>query len=180
MFRRFSANFAVFSIFLDVILIDFSLGLAAILRTPLNALSFVEPIPYPVRLPAVLFAIFPVLWIGVLLLFSVYDGRQNLRWVDELGSLILGSMLAAVSMAGVLYFSYREVSRFLFLFFVLSGFILMLLVAGDCPVFFPPQAVIRLAASIGAGTRRWPGWSRVIKANHRTTGCGHSHIGLSG
>jgi exopolysaccharide biosynthesis polyprenyl glycosylphosphotransferase len=127
MFRRFSANFAVFSIFLDVILIDFALGLAAILRTPLNALSFVEPIPYPVRLPAVLFAIFPILWIGVLLLFSVYDGRQNLRWVDELGSLMLGSMLAAVSMAGVLYFSYREVSRFLFLFFVLSGFILMLL-----------------------------------------------------
>ena len=124
MFRRFSANFAVFSIFLDVILIDFALGLAAILRTPLNKLAFVEPIPYPVRLPAVLFAVFPVLWIGVLLLFSVYDGRQNLRWVDEFGSLTLGSMLAAVSMAGVLYFSYRDVSRFLFLFFVGSSFVL--------------------------------------------------------
>ena len=127
MFRRFSANFAVFSIFLDAILIDFSLGLAAILRVPLNTLSFVEPIPYPVVLPTVLFAIFPVLWIGVLLLFSVYDGRRNLRWVDEFGSMMLGSMLAAVSMAGVLYFSYRDVSRFLFVFFVISGFSFMLL-----------------------------------------------------
>ena len=127
MLRRFSSNFAVFSIFLDAILIDFALGLAAILRVPLNTLSFVEPLPYPVRLPAILFAIFPVLWIGVLLLFSVYDGRQNLRWVDEFGSLTLGSMLAAISMAGVLYFSYRDVSRFLFLFFVVTGFIFLLL-----------------------------------------------------
>ncbi len=127
MFRRFSANFAVFSIFMDAILIDFALGLAAILRTPLNSLSFVEPMPYPVRLPGALFAIFPVLWIGVLLLFSVYDGRQNLRWVDEFGSLILGSMLAAISMAGVLYFSYRDVSRFLFVFFVAMGFCFLLL-----------------------------------------------------
>lgn len=127
MLRRFSVNFAVFSIFLDAILIDFALGLAAILRMPLNALSFVEPVPSPVRLPPVLFAIFPVLWISVLLLFAVYDGRKNLRWLDELGSLTLGSMLAAVSMAGVLYFSFREVSRFLFLFFVVLGYFLLLL-----------------------------------------------------
>ena len=59
MLRRFSANFAVFSIFLDALLIDFSLGVAAILRVPLNILPFVEPMKYPVRLPGVLFGIFP-------------------------------------------------------------------------------------------------------------------------
>ncbi|MCD4672158.1 MAG: hypothetical protein K8R77_05780, partial [Anaerolineaceae bacterium] len=127
MLRRFSVNFAGVSIFLDAILIDFALGLAAILRMPLNAFSFVEPVPSPVRLPPVLFAIFPVLWLSVLLLFAVYDGRKNLRWLDELGSLTLGSMLAAVSMAGVLYFSFRDVSRFLFLFFVVLGYFLLLL-----------------------------------------------------
>lgn len=126
MLRRFSANYAVFSLFLDAILIDFALGLAALLRVPLNKLSFVEPIPSPVRLPWILFLVFPVLWLGVLMLFAVYDGRKNLRWVDEFGSLTLGSLLASVSMAGVLYLSYRDVSRFLFLVFVLLGYILLL------------------------------------------------------
>jgi len=155
MLRRFSANFAVFSIFMDAILIDFALGLAAILRAPLNSLSFVEPLPYPVRLPAVLFAIFPVLWIGVLLLFSVYDGRQNLRWVDEFGSLVLGSTLAAVSMAGVLYFSYRDISRFLFLFFVIMGFSFLLLWRVIIRYFFRRRRLNglqhRLVLILGAG-----------------------------
>ena len=126
MLRRFSVNFAVFSIFLDAILIDFSLGLAALLRLPLNRLDFVMPVPSPVRLPWVLFLFFPALWVGVLLLFAVYDGRKNLRWVDEFGSLTLGSLLAGVSMAGVLYLSYRDVSRFLFLVFVVIGYGLLL------------------------------------------------------
>lgn len=126
MLRRFSANFAVFSIFLDAILIDFALGLAALLRLPLNILGFVMPVPSPIRLPWVLFILFPALWVSVLLLFSVYDGRKNLRWVDEIGSLTLGSLLAVVSMAGVLYLSYRDVSRFLFLMFVVVGYGLLL------------------------------------------------------
>jgi exopolysaccharide biosynthesis polyprenyl glycosylphosphotransferase len=155
MLRRFSANFAVFSIFLDAILIDFALGLATILRAPLNMLSFVEPMPYPVRLPAVLFTIFPVLWIGVLLLFSVYDGRQNLRWADEFGSLTLGSMLAAISMAGVLYLSYRDVSRFLFLFFVIMGYGFLLLWRVIIRYFFRRRRLYglqhRLVLILGAG-----------------------------
>lgn len=126
MFRRFSVNFAVFSVFLDMILVAASLFAAVWLRIPLSSLPFVQPITEPINLPWILFVIFPLLWVSVLLLFSVYDGRRNLRVVDELASLTLGSILASVAIAGVLYLSYREVSRFLFLFFAGLAFLSLL------------------------------------------------------
>jgi exopolysaccharide biosynthesis polyprenyl glycosylphosphotransferase len=126
-FRRFSANFAVFSIFLDMILIDLGLWFSAAIRTRLNPLSFVADIPVEVSLPPILYSIFPILWILIFLLFSVYDGRKNLRIVDEFGSMTVGTLLAAVAMAGVLYFSFRDISRFLFVFFVIFSLFLMLI-----------------------------------------------------
>ena len=59
---------------------------------------------------------------SLFLLFSVYDGRRNLRIIDEITSLTLGSLLAMVSIAGILYLSYRDVSRLLFLVFVLLAY----------------------------------------------------------
>lgn len=125
MFRRFSANFAVFSMYIDFLLIWLSLFVAVELRPLLNNFSFVKPVLERVRLPWFLYIIFPALWVGILLVFSVYDGRKNLRPVDEFGNLLLGSGLAAISMAGVLYLSYRDVSRFLFFTFVFFAFTLM-------------------------------------------------------
>jgi exopolysaccharide biosynthesis polyprenyl glycosylphosphotransferase len=125
MFRRFSVNFAIFSIFFDATLMAFSLWLSSTLRPLFNSWSFVQKIPLPVNNPLVLYIVFPVIWVLVLMIFSVYDGRKNLRIVDELGSLTLGSALAAISMAGVLYFSYRDVSRFLFFTFWLLALFLL-------------------------------------------------------
>lgn len=127
MFRRFSANFAVFSIFLDMVLIDLGLFFSAAIRTSLNPLPFVADIPIEISIPLIIYVIFPILWILIFLLFSVYDGRKNLRIVDEFGSMTVGTLLAAVAMAGVLYFSFREISRFLFVFFVVISFLLMLI-----------------------------------------------------
>src|SRR5512141_1589915 len=114
MFRRFSSNFAVFSILLDIAISAASLAASVWLRAPLNVLSFVEKVP-PVELPWVLYLIFPLMWVGILMLFSVYDGRKNFRIVDELTSLTLGSLLATIALAGVLYLTYRNVSRFMFI-----------------------------------------------------------------
>lgn len=126
MFRRFSANFAVFSIFFDAFLVAGNLFLAAILRPDLSDLSFVQEIPGAIQLPVVLYIIFPLIWVGVLLLFSVYDGKRNFRVVDEFSSLSFGSMLAVISMAGILFLTYRDVSRFLFLFFCSTTYISLL------------------------------------------------------
>lgn len=124
MFRRFSINFAIFSIMLDMLLVDAALLAAALLRAPLNVLPFLNDLA-PVRLPPVLYLVFPFMWVSVLLLFSIYDGRKHLRVVDEMGSLALGSLLAVVSLAGVLYLTYRDVSRFLFLTACLLAVILL-------------------------------------------------------
>lgn len=148
MFRRFSSDFAIFSILLDIILIDASLYLSSLLRGLLSTLSFVKDIPSQVQLPLELYIIFPLVLVLVLVLFSVYDGRRNLRVVDEFASLSLGTMLAAVSMAGILYFTYRDVSRFLFLFFIALAYALMLLWR------LAARAAFRLNVDHGAQQRR--------------------------
>ena len=125
MFRRFSVNFALLSIFLDGAIIVFALAAANNLRPLLNVLPFAEEL-YKPSVPQILFPIFAVAWILIFLLLSVYDGRKNLYAADEFASLSLGSLLAAVSLAGLLYFSYRDVSRLLFVVFILIAFTFML------------------------------------------------------
>jgi exopolysaccharide biosynthesis polyprenyl glycosylphosphotransferase len=126
MFRRFSANFAVFSIFLDIILISLSLWVSVLAREPLNRLSFARPVeggPYQVEW--ILYILFPLTWVSVLAIFSVYDGRRNLKFANEFGSLVRGSMLGLIAIAGVLYLSFRETSRLLFLVTGGLGFLLI-------------------------------------------------------
>ena len=127
MFRRFSTNFALLSIAIDALMVVLGLFLAVQLRPAFNPLQAVRDLPGPVVVPPELFIIFPIVWVLVNLLFSVYDGRRNLRVVDEFGSLTLAALLASVTMAGVLYLTYREISRFLFLQFVVLAFITTLL-----------------------------------------------------
>jgi FlaA1/EpsC-like NDP-sugar epimerase len=54
---------------------------------------------------------------------SVYDGRKNLRVTDEMTSVTMGSLLAGVCTAGMLYITYRDISRVLFLAFILIAYI---------------------------------------------------------
>ncbi|MBN1370800.1 MAG: sugar transferase [Anaerolineaceae bacterium] len=155
MFRRFSVNFAVFSIFVDMVLVDMALLASAWARVPLSSLSFVAPINDPVTLPPILFVLFPLVWVGVLMLFAVYDGRKNLRVVDELGSLTLGAVLAAIALAGILYFSYREVSRFLFVMAAALAYIFLVGWRLVARMMFRRQGLhgeIRRVLIAGAGT----------------------------
>jgi exopolysaccharide biosynthesis polyprenyl glycosylphosphotransferase len=127
MFRRFSINFAVFSIAVDAFLISLCLIVAIQMRPFLSGLPFAADIDQPMQLPLLLYPTFSIIWVGVLLLFAVYDGRRNLRVVDEFTSLTLASLLAGISLAGLLYFSYRDVSRILFLAFLLLAYLSMIL-----------------------------------------------------
>ncbi len=127
MLRRFSVNFALFSIVLDGILVAASLLLAEFLRPALSRLSFAQPLAAgDVIVPPALYISFPLIWIAVLLLFNVYDGRRNLRVVDEMSAVTLGSALAGIASAGLLYFSFRDVSRLLFASFVFIAFVALI------------------------------------------------------
>jgi exopolysaccharide biosynthesis polyprenyl glycosylphosphotransferase len=127
MLRRFSVNFAVFSLFLDIALVIIALAVATLLRPSLSKLPFVEPVDISYKIPLTLYFIFPILWVLVLQLLAVYDGRRNLRFFNEISSLTFGALFAIVVLAGTLYLSFRDVSRFLFLSFALLTFLLQLL-----------------------------------------------------
>lgn len=156
MFRRFSANFALFSMALDGLMVALTLFVSARLRVDISLSPIVKKVPVPVELPGALYLLFPILWVGILVLFSVYDGRKNLRVVDELGSLMMGSGLATISMAGILFLTFRAISRFLFIFFAVEAF--MMLVLWRLALRFAwrlkviPDLEIRKVLIIGAGS----------------------------
>lgn len=122
MLRRFSIDFAVFSACLDAALLGLALFLAVQLRPGLSGLAGIRNIPSPYTVPAWLYPLFVGVWMLLLGANQVYDGRRNLRLWRELASLALGSFLALTILAGILFLSYRELSRALFLFFFSMGF----------------------------------------------------------
>jgi exopolysaccharide biosynthesis polyprenyl glycosylphosphotransferase len=126
MFRRFSTNFALFSMFLDAVWIVLSLLIADRIRPALSSLPFAASFPAELHLPLIIYPLSVVIWVSVFLLLSVYDGRRNLRVTDELSSVSIGSALAAVLLAGSLYLSFRLVSRLLFIvFFIICYFFMV-------------------------------------------------------
>lgn len=123
MFRRFSTNYALLSMFLDAATIFIALILATLIRPTLYEISLAAYIREPIDIPNILYIIFPMIWVGILMLFSVYDGRRICA-TDELASLTIGGLLAGVALAGALYLSFRDVSRALFLVFGLTAYFL--------------------------------------------------------
>ncbi|MBP6802803.1 MAG: sugar transferase [Chloroflexi bacterium] len=79
-----------------------------------------------VRIPLILFVIIPVLWVMVFLLASVYDPKRTYKAVDELQHVTLSSAFAALVVAGMLYLAFRDVSRWLFITFVILNMFFLL------------------------------------------------------
>jgi exopolysaccharide biosynthesis polyprenyl glycosylphosphotransferase len=156
MLRRFSVTFAVFSVLLDAALVFLALLLSSVLRPFLNSLDLIAEIPGPVHLPPVLFVLFPVCWVGILISFSIYDGRRYVRASDEFAALSLASILAAVTLAGILYFSFRDISRAQYVLFVVLCVSMLLLWRAVARLFFRllrqegPQPVRRVLI-VGSG-----------------------------
>jgi exopolysaccharide biosynthesis polyprenyl glycosylphosphotransferase len=124
MLRRFSVNFALFSMVLDGLSTGFGLWLSAVLRPALNAFDFIKSTNNPVVIPPSLYVLFPVIWVIIFSSLSIYDGRKFLRAADELAALFLSTFISSISTAGILYFSYRDVSRALFILFVVTTFLI--------------------------------------------------------
>ncbi len=126
MFRRFSIDFALFSVFLDACLVVVDLTLASILRPVFNILPMAKDLFGVQPIPLSLYLVFPIIWVFCLLIFSVYNPNRNLHFGDEVASLMVGSLLAGVSLAGVLYLTYRDISRIFYLSFFLLALLSML------------------------------------------------------
>ena len=125
MLRRFSTNFAVFSIVMDILTVAFSLWAMEYIRPMLSPLAFIKDIPQ-INMPFTLYLTFPILWVLIMAVLSVYDGHKNLRIVDEYTSLTLSTIFAGITLAGFLYLTYRDTSRALFILFIILTYILLL------------------------------------------------------
>lgn len=89
----------------------------------MNDFSFIQLIPGRITLPLQLYSLFPIVSVLVFSAFDIYDGNKYLRVVDEFGILTLSWMITSISLAGILYFSFRDVSRALFLIFIILVYI---------------------------------------------------------
>jgi len=122
--REEDANYIIFAYLSDIILTMVALFVAYQARLSL---------PFGVQLTAAdifidagLYVTVVVIWTMVFFLLHVYDARHTLRWPDELRTLGLAISLAAFVFAGVLYISYRDTPRLMFLYFVLADFIFLI------------------------------------------------------
>ena len=136
MLRRFSVNFAIFSMILDGASVVLGLWFSALVRPALSALSFVKDVTAFLGIPTQLYIMFPLIWIIIFSSLSIYDGRKFLRAADELAALFLSTFIASISTAGILYLSYRDVSRALFIVFVSSTFLLCLFWRAFARIYF--------------------------------------------
>lgn len=174
MLRRFSVNFALFSILLDSILVGLSMAIATYIRPSLSDLPFAANIERPSEIPQPLYLLFPVAWVAIMLLLSVYDGRRNFQLANELTNITIASILAGVSLAGSLYLSFREISRLQFLTFMVLAYTSL--------VFW--RLIVRLLYRLGNRTQS--NQRRVLIVGAGPVGkaleekvCQHSYSGLS-
>ncbi len=125
MIRRFSVNYAVFTMGLDLVITLFTLILAVSIRPLLPDVPLLVRVPQ-ITLPLWVYFIIPVLWVSVFLVVSVYDPEQTYKIVDELQAVTLASLLAALLCAGLFFLTFREFSRWLFISFVFLDTVFLL------------------------------------------------------
>ena len=125
MLRRFSLNFAIFSIVLDTLLTFLALMLAVYLRPLFTNLSFVVPLA-TYQIAPILYFLVPLIWILTFLLFSVYEQRRVYRVIDEFQLVTFATGVAALICAGLFYLAFREFSRWLFVIFVTINLVFIL------------------------------------------------------
>jgi exopolysaccharide biosynthesis polyprenyl glycosylphosphotransferase len=77
-------------------------------------------------LPIQVFALVAIIWPFFLVVFEVYDARQNATLGSELRNVFLAVCVSTLTLSGALYFSYRETSRVLVLIFFFSDLALLL------------------------------------------------------
>ena len=125
MLRRFSVNYAVLTMALDMGVVLLALYLAVSLRPSLPQVPFLVPV-LKIHLPLWIYLAVPPLWVLVFLVASVYDPKRIYKIVDELQTVSLASLLAALLCAGLFFLFFRDFSRWLFATFFVINIIFLL------------------------------------------------------
>jgi exopolysaccharide biosynthesis polyprenyl glycosylphosphotransferase len=125
MIRRFSVNFAIFSMLMDASLTFLALHLAVVIRPFLPQFPYLVPVE-AITLSQTLYIIVPAVWGVTFLLASVYDPKRIYKITDEVQTIVIAQAIAAMICAGILYLGFREFSRWLFATFVFIDILLIL------------------------------------------------------
>lgn len=137
MLRRFSITFALFSMVLDMLSVVAGMRLAAMLRPGLSGWWIVKPLSTVEPLwPVVLYVVFPAIAVFIFSAFALYDGKKYLRAVDEFATLSLSFVIVSISLAGVLYFTYRDISRALFVLAIVLAYFVLLIWRAAARIYF--------------------------------------------
>lgn len=116
MIRRPTPTYTLFSISCDIACTFAALAIARVLRDVLPIGAY---IPGEVPLSAAVALLIVLIWQIVFFIFSVYDPRRASRLLDEVQSVMTASVFALLALAGGLYFTERNLSRLLIIYFFL-------------------------------------------------------------
>jgi FlaA1/EpsC-like NDP-sugar epimerase len=110
---------------LDMSVTLLALYLAVSLRPNLPQFPFLVPVA-EMNLPLWIYLVVPPLWVLVFLVASVYDPERIYKIVDEIQTVSLASLLAALLCAGLFFLFFRNFSRWLFATFFVINIIFLL------------------------------------------------------
>jgi len=122
--KRIAFNYTVVLVVLDLVLTPLALILSRLARLWLPFSVRLEP--RYVQLHPVIFGMVVVIWGAILPLMSAYDAKRILRLKEQLWVAFVAISASALVFAGLLYLSFREVSRLLFVYFYLIDLVLLL------------------------------------------------------
>lgn len=123
MYKRLTTDFMVFLFICDLSLTLIVLPFAMFIVTTFNLSPNLPP---DAELPMAIYPMVAIVWIVTFSILAVYDPKRILRFVEEVQLVTLASVIAAFVLAGVLYLSYRDVSRYVFLVFLLADLICLI------------------------------------------------------
>ena len=123
MFKRFNTSYMVFLFTADLVLTEVALYVASVLRF---RLPYGDRVPWEMaRAPLQVYGLVALTWAIIFMVLSLYDPNRVFRAVDEFPLVILATTLAAFSLAGILYLTFRDIPRYLFLYLFLIDLALL-------------------------------------------------------
>ncbi len=120
-FNRHSLRFSLFLVASDIVLVALSLRLAVLARTvvPVGRTAPTYEVPFVVNIITVV--LFSVIYIA----YGLYDARRTRSLTMEFQHIVTHTFLAWFTLAGIMYFSFRDVSRLLMIYFLVSTLVLI-------------------------------------------------------
>jgi exopolysaccharide biosynthesis polyprenyl glycosylphosphotransferase len=115
MFRRHSVNYAILSLFMDLIMAVVALLLAWWIRPNW---PWAIPLPGEGLIPAFFWWLVPVTWLAVGLALGIYDPSRMESYRQQLGHVTRAALFCGLVLAGLVYLTYRETSRWLLILIV--------------------------------------------------------------